>query len=124
MMLSLLAGATAALKPPLMRSRFGTLFRAVFCGDMSDKTVNEKMELLFDCNLDDFLEKPNRLPNLDNVEPSLIANDNKTVLWNDPTTGFYDKHILKGTNEFLTNTAKELKEIYERISCILVKRKE
>jgi hypothetical protein len=87
-----------------------------FCGDMSDKTVNEKMELLFDCNLDDFLvlEKPNRLPDLDNVEPSLIANDNKTVLWNDPITGLYDKHILKGTNEYLTNTAKELKEIYER----------
>lgn len=86
-----------------------------FCRDMSDETVEKKMKLLFGTTINDYLvlEKPNRLPDLENVESSLIANDNKTVLWNDPILGIYDKHILSGTDAHFASTAKELKKIVD-----------
>lgn len=87
-----------------------------YCNDMSDSAVNHRLNTLFGYSLEEFylLEAPNRLPGNAADENVWHSNDAKTVLWNDPMLGQYDKHIVSGTEEYLSALADKLKTLSER----------
>lgn len=87
-----------------------------YIDDMSDAAIDHRLNCLYGYSLEEFrmLEKPNRLPEKQNVESRLSANPSKTLLWNDPILGQYDRHIQSGTNEYYFYVAKQLEHLKDR----------
>lgn len=87
-----------------------------YIDDMSDEAVDHRLKTVYGYSLKEYmvLEKPNILRDRDPEKIVLGANPNKVLLWNDPLLGQYDRHILKGTNEYYLEIFNELAELKNR----------
>ena len=101
-----------------------------YTNDISNEHIDEILKSIFGYGFEDFktMELPNRMPGNDNDLKKLGFNTNKVVLWNDPLTGPYDKHIKTGFNEIysqiaekysaLKNKNNRLSYVFETLYCL------
>lgn len=87
-----------------------------YCDDMSDEAIDYRLRALCGYGLDDFkiLGKANRVPGNEIDKERFNTATCKTILWNDPILGQYDKHIVEGVNSFYSELAESLKILKEK----------
>lgn len=84
-----------------------------YTNTVSDNCIDDKISSLFGYSLKEFmlLEKANfPTKNISQISSKGI-NAGKTILWNDPLCGQYDKHILDGADEYYCELASLLKPL-------------
>lgn len=86
-----------------------------YVSDMSNQAIDHRMKVLFGVGLEQFrlLEIPNLMPDISTEKQVFSANTNKTVLYNDPLLGQYDRHILPGSNQYFADCAAQLQKQVE-----------
>lgn len=79
-----------------------------YTGDSGDGAVDRRLRALFGYGLDEFrlLEEGNYMPGVNGA--ARTPSNSKSLLWNDPLLGVYDRHVIAGSGERFARLAARL----------------